>query len=745
VRTIEKAEKMKTDTFKQDYSYLLDKFRNPVFDQKTGMDNETLKANLMALAEEFNDQPHEIIKAKAFAYVCENVRIDVNSRDWFVAFGCWDRKDRPLSKLISKWDKEVNANYLKLGKLIEEQKVSGASNLVKDFDHSVPDWEAIFEFGFPGLLERVRKFRTEHEKKASLSKETKAYFDGLEITYSAILDMLKRFHRHALDNANGNQRILAVAECLNTLIHGAPTNTYEVLQLIYLFFIFGEHIDRFQVRSLGNLDRTIYPYFQRDLDEKRYTERDIREFFRYFLMQWASIDNYWGHPFYFGGTKANGESEINELSFLILDVYDQLDIGTPKLQLKVSENTPVEFLNKALAMIRNGHNSIVFVSEASIERALMGIGIPQRETRTCDILGCYEFAPKGRGCQTMPGCVNMLKPIEQVFNNGVDPQTGIKCGVETGELSEIKTFDLFYLAYIHQLDNTIENVIKCVDDFEQYLSFINPAQVYSASIENSLKTARDAFHNGSVYNITSIWMAGLATTVDALMAVKEFVFDKEELTLTGFRDILNANWEGHEKLRLKALHCKNKFGNGIDSVDLYADAIARYFANKINMRPNSRNGFYVASAHPARQFIILGERTGATPDGRFAGEEMSKNLSPTMGMDINGVTALVKSVTRIDSAMFPGDFTLDVMMHPSTVQGKEGLAAMRVLLKTYMNKHGIAIHFNIFDPNVLIDAQKHPDKYEGLQVRVCGWNVRFNDIAKKEQDQYIKRALNIAE
>lgn len=116
-----------------------------------------------------------------------------------------------------------------------------------------------------------------------------------------------------------------------------------------------------------------------------------------------------------------------------------------------------------------------------------------------------------------------------------------------------------------------------------------------------------------------------------------------------------------------------------------------------------------------------------------------------MGMDVNGVTALVKSVTRIDAAMFPGDFALDVMMHPTTVQGKQGLAAMRTLLKTYMDKHGIAIHFNIFDPNVLIDAQKHPEKYEGLQVRVCGWNVRFNDIARKEQDAYIRRALNISE
>ncbi len=183
----------------------------------------------------------------------------------------------------------------------------------------------------------------------------------------------------------------------------------------------------------------------------------------------------------------------------------------------------------------------------------------------------------------------------------------------------------------------------------------------------------------------------------------------------------------------------------MDAVDLLAEGLARFISNKINLRPNARNGFYVASIHSARTFIDLGEKTGATPDGRLAGEEMSKNMSPTMGMDINGVTALIKSVTRIDSALFPGDFALDVMLHPAAVAGQEGLNAMRTLLKTYLDKHGIAIQFNIFDANVLLDAQKHPEKYEGLQVRVCGWNVPFNDIAKKEQDAYIKRALSIIE
>jgi len=732
-------------TFQSDRPYLERKYRQDGCDPSTGLDNETLKKNVLALADELSGQPHEVIKAKAFAYICEHVRIDVNGQDWFPAFGCWNRNDRPLSVLVDKWNAEVDAQCLKVSKLLDEQYRTGASFMYKDFDHSVPDWDAVFTLGFPGLRERARQYRKEREQRGELTSAAQAYFDGIEITYTAILKMLERFRDYAREHAAGNQRLRAEADCLDTLLHGTPTNTYEVLQLIYLYFMFGEHIDRFQVRSLGNLDRTIEPYFRRDLAEKRYTEPQIREFFAYFLMQWASINNYWGHPFYLGGTKVDGTTEVNELSYLILDVFDQLAIPTPKIQLKITTNTPTAFIDKALDMIRRGHSSIVFVGEASIRRALLGMGCTEEEARTCAITGCYEFIPLARGNGTAAGHINMLKPIELVFHNGVDPKTGIACGVPSGELTGLKTFDDFYAAYMKQLDHIIETILTCANDFEQYLHQISPSQVYSATIENSLKTAKDAFQDGSLYNTSAILNAGFATAVDALMIIKEFVYERHDVTLTEFRDILAADWVGHEKLRLKALRSKNKFGNGIDAVDELAEGIARFQANKINLRPNARNGFYIASMHSARTFIILGENTGATPDGRLAGEEMSKNISPTMGMDTNGVTALVKSVTRIDSALFPGDFPLDVMMHPTTVQGNDGLAAMRTLLMTYLDKHGIAIHFNIFDANVLLDAQKHPEKYDGLQVRVCGWNVRFNDIAKKEQDQYIKRALSISE
>ncbi len=731
--------------FEQDRPWLERKFRMAVCDPASGEDNETLKRSLLRLAEELADEPHEIVKAKAFAYICEHVQIDVDPRDRFVTFGCWDRNDRPLSPLMVKWYDEVAAGKLRTKKLLDDLNRSGAACIWADFDHSVPDWDAVFALGFPGLRERARQYRARREAAGALTDSARAYFDGIEITYSAILAMLERFRHYAFEKSPGDERVAAVAECLEALTRGAPRNIFEALQLIYLFFVFGEHIDRFQVRSLGNLDRMLAPFYRRDLAEGRFSEAQIRELFAYFLMQWASIDNYWGHPFYLGGTEEDGESGVNELSHLILEVYDALDIPTPKIQIKVAPNTPEAFLNRALDMIRRGHSSLVFLGEPAIRRALLGLGCSEEEARLCVISGCYELIPKGRGNGTGAGHINMLKPFELIFHNGVDPATGIRCGVPTGELAEIRSFDMFYAAYLRQLAWIIDANILVSNDLEQYLHEISPAQVYSATIENSLSTAKDAFQDGSVYNLSSILCAGFATAVDALMAVKEFVFEKRELTLAEFRDVLSANWAGHETLRLKVLHCRNKFGNGIGEVDALAEDLGRFFAGKINLRPNARGGFYTASLHSARMFIVFGERTGATPDGRRAGEEMSKNASPAMGMDLNGVTALVKSVTRLDPALFPGDLPLDVMMHPATVRGPEGLAAMRGLLNTYFAKNGLAVHFNVMDAETLLDAQEHPEKHEGLQVRVCGWNVRFNDIARKEQDEYIKRAGNISE
>ena len=227
------------------------------------------------------------------------------------------------------------------------------------------------------------------------------------------------------------------------------------------------------------------------------------------------------------------------------------------------------------------------------------------------------------------------------------------------------------------------------------------------------------------------------------MTVKEFVYDKKEVSLAELKNALDNNWKGYETLHTKIRKSCHKYGNSDTTADVYSQAMAAYFAMKVNNRPNARGGVYKAIMHSAMQFIEQGKLTSATPDGRYDGDEISKNASPSVGMDKNGVTALINSALCVKPYIYPESFCLDIMLHPTAVEGDGGLGIMKALLFAYMNGGGMSIQFNVFSTDTLKDAQKNPQKYQNLQVRVCGWNVLWNNLSEKEQNSYIARAENI--
>lgn len=731
------------NTFAADREYLLKKFQAPVFDPGTGLDEAALHERLEAVWNSRGDRPHPVVKAELFACVADHVRIDVSPHDWYPGFGCWNRHRRPLAEYTGRWAAELDARGELYGEAFRRLNETAASRMWIDFDHSVPQWDDILELGFPGMLARAELFRRLHRTRGTLTPETEAFFDGIRITLEACIRLITRLRDHARRTAAGNPRVLAVAECLDSLLAGPPRTTYEALMFDWLVFFFGEHIDRTQVRSLGNLDRLLFPFYQRDLASGRYTDGHIREVVRYFLMQFASINNYWGHPFYFGGTKADGTSEINPVSHLILDVFDDLGIVSPKLQIKVSPNTPRDFVDKALDMIRRGHSSIVFCNEPGMMRVLRANGATAEEARTCFISGCYEFGAYGKGNGTGVGHVNLPKLLELLFNDGADPRTGVRYAADT-RLEEITSFEEFYAAYLEQIRFAVDRTVEAANLFERHLQQINPTNIFSATCEYSLQSGRDAFANGLKYNNSGILYIGIGTAVDALMAVQTFVFERSAVPLDGLKRALAENWAGDEKLRLRIRKSERKHGNGDAATDALLVRFAGDLGAMVNGRPNARGGVFRASSHPARQFIDLGALTGATPDGRRAGEEFAKNMSPTPGMDRRGATALIRSVTSVDSLLFPGDFCLDLMLIPAAVGGDEGLVAMRGLLETYFSGNGLALNINVFDAAELEKAIAHPEAYESLQVRVCGWNVRFNDMVLPEKRAYVERAKHLS-
>ena len=727
-------------TYKDDEAYLWKKFQAPEFDPATGLDKDTAAVRIVEIAE--RDEPAPILKAKAFEFLAKNLQIEVDPHDFFPAFGCWQRLPRVIRKFLDKLGEKVVLHKRELWNLLN---ASGSSHIWIDFDHSVPEWNEVFSRGFPGLLKNAMEWREKHRAAGTLDAEKDAYFEGIRITYEAILMMLERFIERA--KVHKNERCDFVAASLQRLHDGPPQNFFDALQLIYLYFMFSEHMDHLQVRSLGNLDNMLTPFYDRDLANGTFTDEQMRELFDHFFMQWGSIDNYWGQPVYLGGTKADGTTQINHVTYFILDEAAKLHLPTPKIQIKIAKNTPDAFIDKVLAMIRDQHQSIVLVGEEGLRHIMTSHGYTEEDARTCDIRGCYEFCSRGKfhTNTTGVGHLNMLKPFELIFNKGIDKMTGMHVGVEIPPLETLTTFDDFYRLYIQDIGWIIDSNIEVVNDFEEQLNRINPANVFSPTIPNSLRTGRDAFHNGCDYNTSSLLTTGFGSAIDCLSVVEELIYHRKEISLQEMADALNANWEGYEELHRKILAFKERYGNGIPRVDRFAQMLSRTIGSRVNDRPNARGGRWQSSVHCAKQFVVEGERTGATPDGRYAGEEMSKNASPRMGSDVNGVTALLKSVLSIDAASFPGDYPLDVMMHPSSVQGSDGLAAWRKFVRVYFAGNGAAVHFNIFDASELKAAQKEPEKYKGMQIRVCGWNVRFTEMAKSEQDMYIRRAESIIE
>ena len=665
----------------------------------------------------------------------------MNEHDYFVGLYALGRLANAVT--FNKWENESfaqrNPETLEWA---NDFPNCGAALIWTDYDHVVPDFESLTKLGFSGLRERARKYRNLHAKDGTLTEETDAFFEGIEIQYTAIIDLVDRMYNIAKEQSF--QKAPAIAKCLKNLRDGAPTSFYEALQLIYIYFIISECIDSFQVRSLGNgLDNTLYSFYKNDLESGKYSEEELRNFMSYFLMQWASIGNYWGQPFYMGGTKLDGSTRYNKLSMMILEVYDELEIYNPKIQLKINENTPDDILKKAFDMIKRKNASIVLCCEPAMIKAAMGYGATYEEAINYDIKGCYEIGVMANEVSATSGYVNAAKAVEYVFTNGFDAKLNKQIGVKTGEVSELKTFEDFYFAFLKQWENIIEKCIKITNDAERFVSFVNPSSMYSATIETSLKNGKDGYCGGVKFNNCAMLNCGFASAVDSVVAVKEFVFDKKEISLTELAKALKNNWQGYETLRLKIKKSPHKYGNNDELADLYAASMSSYFTNKVNNVPNSKGGVFKAIMHSARAFIIQGEDTAALPDGRLRGEELSKNGSPVVGMDKNGITALVKSATKLNPSEYHESFCVDVMLHPSSISGENGYDIFKGVLMTYLKNGGQSIQFNIFNTETLRDAQKNPEKYKNLQVRVCGWNTLWNNMDKKEQDAYILRAENI--
>ena len=717
--------------FDKNNSILCSQFDNIQWIEQSGVSECELKEMVDNLTENNEGLSKAMIKAKTFELIAKKSRIAVDKDDIF--------QDKLFSSNLilnqrNTWEKQVINEFLydDNKQICDVWEKFGAYNAMSDFGHTSPNSRLLVKVGFAGLLKRIE----EAKAKNGLSEKQVDFYNACIVTLNSVLIYLGRL-ADAVQPYNKEN-----AFALRNLTKQAPGNIYEAIQTLIAYFFFHEFVGGTRVRTLGRLDVLLYPFYKNDIANGTFTKAEIKELLKFFLNKFWTAKIPFDLPFCLGGIDADGNEVTNELSYLIVETYNELDVHSPKIHIRVSDKTPKSFIKLVLSCIRSGNSSFVFVNDNIGIKSLVDVGIEQKDAMDYVPIGCYEPAVWGVeiGC-TGNGGVNLAKAVELVITDGVDLKTGEPCGIKTGKIG---SYDEFVSAIKKQIKFMSERAMGYITKIEKYYDRINPDPLLSSMYDYSVEQGIDVYEGGAKYNNSSIYYWCIASLVDSIAAVKKLVYDDKDVTFDELCEILKNNWEGHEKLRFKAKNLCEKYGNNSALADELAVEFSNFVSEISNNHPNGRRGVFKTALFSIDRYVRLGERTMATPDGRLSGEILSKNLCASVGMDKSGITALINSVTKMDLSKFPTGSVLDILLHPSAVQGEDGLDAFYGILNTYFKKGGFAMHGNVFNVDDLKAAQKNPEKYKNLQVRVCGWNAYFVNLSKAEQDAFIKQAEGVA-
>jgi formate C-acetyltransferase len=439
-----------------------------------------------------------------------------------------------------------------------------------------------------------------------------------------------------------------------------------------------------------------------------------------------------------GGVKADGSDAVNELSYLILDVVEEMRIPQPSSMVQISKKTPDGFLKRALRIIKTGFGQPSVFNTDVIIQELLRQGKTIQDARNGGASGCVETGAFGKECYILTGYFNLAKVLEITLNNGLDSRTGKKIGLDTGNPAEFSSFDELFDAFKRQLNYLIDIKIKGNNIIERLYAEHLPVPFLSLLINDCIAKGKDYNDGGARYNTNYIQGVGLGTITDSLTAISYQVFDKRQVTLRELLTALEADFNGYENLRQTLLNKTPKYGNDDEYADNIMKAIFEAYYNSVDGRPTTKGGHYRINLLPTTVHIYFGKVLGATPDGRKAEEPVSEGVSPVQGADRKGPTAVIKSASKIDHARTGGTL-LNQKFAPELLADEDGLDRLAHLIRTYFKLDGHHIQFNVVNAETLRDAQKHPEKYGDLLVRVAGYSDYFVNLSTELQNEIIKR------
>lgn len=545
--------------------------------------------------------------------------------------------------------------------------------------------------------------------------------------------------------------------------------------------------------SPGRFDQYMYPYYSKDIESGKITREFAQELIDCIWIKLndlnkcrdaASAEGFAGYSLFqnliVGGQNAEGIDVTNDLSFMCITASLHVQLPQPSLSIRVWNNSPHDLLIHAATLTRTGVGLPAYYNDEVIIPSLMSRGLTLQDAREYNIIGCVEpqKAGKTEGWHDA-AFFNMCRPLELVFSDGMDK--GELVGVHTGDVTSFKTFDEFYDAYKTQMNYAISLLVNADNAIDVAHATLCPLPFLSGMIEDCIGRGKSVQEGGAIYNFTGPQGFGIANMADSLYAIKTLVFDKKEVTLAEYKQALEDNYgkgldaektqkvvaevvkelsaagkkiseseiaaavgslvkgsEKYDKL-LEKIESVPKYGNDIPEVDAFARDVEYTYAKPLETYKNPRGGMFQAGMYPVSANVPLGAQTGATPDGRLAGKPVADGVSPSAGKDVHGPTAAANSVSKLDHFIASNGTLFNQKFHPSALSGRQGLENFVALIRSYFDQKGSHMQFNVVSRETLLDAQKYPEKYKHLVVRVAGYSAFFTTLSRSLQDDIINR------
>ncbi len=620
--------------------------------------------------------------------------------------------------------------------------------------------EQVFTTGYMDYKDQIHKTMEELDyindpEAVNKCEELKA----MDISCDAVIILGERYHKLALEMAEKETdetrkaELLQIAANLEVVPAHRPKTYWQAIQLYWFTHLaVTTELNPWDAFSPGRLDQHLNPYYERDveagiLDDERALELleclwvkfynqpapvkvgiTLKESATY--TDFANINT--------GGVTPDGRNGVNNVSYLILDCMDEMKLVQPNSNVTISKKTPAKFLKRACEVSRKGWGQPAFYNTEAQIMELINAGKNLEDARRGGSSGCVETGAWGSEAYILTGYLNIPKVFQLTLFNGFDAYSGKQIGLELGYAKDFKTYEDLWEAFKKQLAYIVDIKIRGNNVIEQLYAQEMPAPCLSVVTNDCISNAKDYNAGGARYNTNYIQGVGIGTVTDCLAAVKYNVYDKQNFTMEELIEAMEHDFEGYDAI-YRMVHDKTpKYGNDDDYADDIMQEVFELYRSSITGRPNMKGGKYGVDMLPTTCHVYFGDVILATPNGRKAHKPVSEGISPEKSADTNGPTAVIKSCSKMDHLATAGTL-LNQKFTPDVVAGEEGLDNMASLIRSYFSMDGHHIQFNVIDRQTLIEAQKNPEEYKDLIVRVAGYSDFFRNLSKPLQDEIIER------